>query len=135
MDLLPANTSDKIPPYMDVPASLIPGWPGYRTRPGRSGLDYLDSEFELAHMQGLFLRRLFTGKLRTTKPVYLAAMAALGLHLYHGSWSIFQSLGSMNPRFNPRHNPLRRGFAAGFAIVVAGINITFPLAVQFGIVG
>ena len=78
MDLLPANTSDKIPPYMDVPASLIPGWPGYRTRPGRSGLDYLDSEFELAHMQGLFLRRLFTGKLRTTKPVYLAAMAVLG---------------------------------------------------------
>jgi succinate dehydrogenase / fumarate reductase cytochrome b subunit len=67
--------------------------------------------------------------------LYIVANVALGLHLYHGAWSIFQSLGSMSPRFNPRHNPLRRGFAAGFAILVAGVNITFPLAVLFGIVG
>jgi hypothetical protein len=32
-------------------------------------------------------------------------------------------------------NPVRRGFAAGFTIVVIGANISFPLAVQFGIVG
>jgi succinate dehydrogenase / fumarate reductase cytochrome b subunit len=67
--------------------------------------------------------------------LYIVANLALGFHLYHGSWSIFQSLGSMNPRFNPRHNPLRRGFAAGFAIVVAGANISFPIAVMTGIVG
>ena len=66
--------------------------------------------------------------------LYIVANLALGLHLYHGSWSIFQSLGSMSPRFNPRHNPLRKGFAAGFAVVVAGINITFPIAVLAGIV-
>ena len=41
----------------------------------------------------------------------------------------------MSPRFNPRRNPLRRGFAAAFAVVVAGANISFPLAVQFGVVG
>ena len=38
-------------------------------------------------------------------------------------------------RFNPRHNPIRRGFAAGFAILVAGVNITFPIAVLTGVVG
>jgi succinate dehydrogenase / fumarate reductase cytochrome b subunit len=66
--------------------------------------------------------------------LYIIAMIALGFHLYHGAWSIFQSLGSMSPRFNPRHNPLRRGFAAGFAILVAGVNISFPIAVLAGIV-
>jgi succinate dehydrogenase / fumarate reductase cytochrome b subunit len=65
---------------------------------------------------------------------YILANLALGLHLYHGGWSIFQSLGSMSPRYNPRHNPIRRGFAAGFAIIVAGINITFPIAVLAGVV-
>jgi succinate dehydrogenase / fumarate reductase cytochrome b subunit len=65
---------------------------------------------------------------------YILANLALGFHLYHGSWSIFQSLGSMSSRFNPRHNPIRRGFAAGFAILVAGLNITFPIAVLAGVV-
>ena len=54
---------------------------------------------------------------------------------YHGAWSIFQTVGSMSPRFNPRHNPIRRGFAAGFAVLVAGINITFPIMVLAGVVG
>jgi succinate dehydrogenase / fumarate reductase cytochrome b subunit len=67
--------------------------------------------------------------------LYIVANIALGFHLYHGGWSIFQSLGSMSPRFNPRHNPLRRGFAASFAIIVAGINISFPIAVLTGVVG
>jgi succinate dehydrogenase / fumarate reductase cytochrome b subunit len=67
--------------------------------------------------------------------LYVVANLALGAHLYHGTWSIFQTVGTMSPRFNPRHNPLRRGFALAFAVIVAGGNITFPLAVQFGIVG
>ena len=67
--------------------------------------------------------------------IYIVGNLALGFHLYHGAWSIFQSLGSMSPRFNPRHNPLRRGFAAGFAILVAGVNISFPIMVLAGVVG
>ena len=67
--------------------------------------------------------------------IYVVANLALGVHLYHGTWSIFQTVGSMNPHFNPMRNPVRRGFAAGFTIVVIGANISFPLAVQFGIVG
>jgi succinate dehydrogenase / fumarate reductase cytochrome b subunit len=66
---------------------------------------------------------------------YVLANLALGLHLYHGTWSIFQSMGSMSPRFNPRHNPLRRGFALVFAGIVTLGNVSFPIAVQAGIVG
>lgn len=32
---------------------------------------------------------------------YVAVMVLLGLHLRHGFWSAFQSLGAMNPRFTP----------------------------------
>lgn len=66
--------------------------------------------------------------------VYIVANLALGVHLYHGAWSIFQSLGSMSPKFSPRHNPVRKGFAAGFAILVAGVNISFPIMVLAGVV-
>lgn len=67
--------------------------------------------------------------------LYIVANLALGFHLFHGSWSIFQSLGSLSTNFNPRHNPLRKGFAIGFAVLVAGVNITFPIAVLTGVVG
>lgn len=46
--------------------------------------------------------------------VYLVAQAALCFHLYHGVWSVFQTLGLNHPRYNH----LRRPFAAGFAWVV-----------------
>src|SRR6476469_7955358 len=32
--------------------------------------------------------------------LYLAANIALGIHIFHGAWSMFQSLGLNNPRFN-----------------------------------
>lgn len=62
--------------------------------------------------------------------IYIVANIALGIHLFHGGWSMFQSLGLNSPRYNNA----RRGFAAGFAIVVAGINCVFPIAVLVGIV-
>lgn len=62
---------------------------------------------------------------------YIVANLALGLHIYHGTWSLFQSIGINNPRFNK----WRRHLAAGFTIVVIGGNLTFPLAVLSGIVG
>lgn len=62
--------------------------------------------------------------------LYLLANLALGLHLYHGSWSLFQSLGLNNPRFNH----WRRYFAVAFAAVVTLGNVTFPTAVLLGIV-
>jgi succinate dehydrogenase / fumarate reductase, cytochrome b subunit len=62
--------------------------------------------------------------------IYIVANVALGIHLFHGAWSMFQSLGLNNPRYNGA----RRMFAAGFAVVVAGVNITFPIAVLTGLV-
>jgi succinate dehydrogenase / fumarate reductase, cytochrome b subunit len=61
---------------------------------------------------------------------YLVSNLALGVHLYHGGWSLFQSMGWNNRRFNH----WRRGFAIGFAALVTLGNLSFPLAVQFGIV-
>ncbi len=61
---------------------------------------------------------------------YVVANLLLGLHLSHGVWSIFQSLGWNNPRFNAWRTAIARGFAA---VVVVG-NVSFPLAVSFGIV-
>jgi succinate dehydrogenase / fumarate reductase cytochrome b subunit len=62
--------------------------------------------------------------------IYIVAQLALGLHLYHGLWSMAQTMGWRN-RVN---NQLWRGFATVFAIVVAGGNISIPLAVMLGIV-
>lgn len=59
---------------------------------------------------------------------YVAANVALGLHLYHGVWSLFQSLGWNHPRYNR----WRRHFAQVFALAVSLGNISFPLAVLFG---
>lgn len=62
---------------------------------------------------------------------YILANLALGVHLLHGTWSLFQSLGLNHPRFNA----WRRWFAYAFTIVVIGGNISFPLAVMTGVIG
>jgi succinate dehydrogenase / fumarate reductase, cytochrome b subunit len=62
--------------------------------------------------------------------VYAIGSIALGIHLYHGSWSLFQSLGLTNPRYNS----LRRRFAQVFAGVMLLGNLTFPVAVQLHLV-
>ena len=59
---------------------------------------------------------------------YIVAQLALGLHLYHGLWSLFQSLGWTNPHFSV----WRRRFAQAFAFIVVAGNISFPLAVLAG---
>ena len=60
--------------------------------------------------------------------IYIVANIALGIHLFHGSWSMFQSLGLNNPRYNS----WRRSFAIGFAAIVTLGNLSFPLAVVTG---
>jgi succinate dehydrogenase / fumarate reductase cytochrome b subunit len=57
--------------------------------------------------------------------VYLLAMIAVGLHLYHGIWSSGRSLGLSPPSPRPLHRRLALGLAVlvwlGFtAIVIAG---------------
>lgn len=61
---------------------------------------------------------------------YVVANLMLGLHLRHGLWSLFQSLGWNNPRFNA----WRRAFASAFALVVTLANVSFPVAVLLKVV-
>ena len=61
---------------------------------------------------------------------YVIANLALGIHIFHGAWSMFQSLGVNNPRFNK----WRRYFAITFAGVIVVGNVSLPLAVLAGII-
>ena len=63
--------------------------------------------------------------------LYIVGNLALGVHLFHGAWSLFQSMGWNNPRFNS----WRRNFAAGFAALIVIGNVSFPIAVLAGVVG
>ncbi len=62
--------------------------------------------------------------------LYIAAMIVLGLHMYHGAWSMFQTLGWNNARYNL----LIRGVTAVLTFVVVLVNISFPIAVLTGII-
>ena len=61
---------------------------------------------------------------------YIVAMILLCMHLYHGLWSMFQSLGFSHPRYTPR---LKKG-AAIVAILIAIGNCSIPIAVMAGLV-
>lgn len=59
---------------------------------------------------------------------YILAMALLCMHLYHGLWSMFQSLGITHPRYSPM---LRKGAALVATLIAVG-NISIPVAVLAG---
>ena len=61
---------------------------------------------------------------------YIVAQLALGLHLSHGLWSMFQSLGLENARIKG----FRKPFARTFAAIITLANISFPVSVLLGIV-
>ena len=56
---------------------------------------------------------------------YIVANLALGIHIFHGAWSMFQSLGLNNPRYNK----WRRYFAIGFAGAITTGNVAMPLLI------
>ncbi len=61
---------------------------------------------------------------------YILANLALGLHLYHGMWAMFSSLGVTHQQVDR----WRRSFAAVFAVVITAGNLSFPLSVLVGLV-
>ena len=60
---------------------------------------------------------------------YMFAMILLCMHLYHGAWSMFQSLGLSHPRYTPW---IKKG-AATIAILLAIGYCSIPLAVLTGV--
>jgi succinate dehydrogenase / fumarate reductase cytochrome b subunit len=62
---------------------------------------------------------------------YIIANVLLGIHIWHGAWSMFQSLGINNRRFNKWRN----AFAFGIAALITVGNVSFPVAVLTGVIG
>ena len=60
--------------------------------------------------------------------LYIVAMVLLGIHLYHGIWSMFQSMGINNPRFNK----WRRYLASALSLLISVGFIAPVVAVIFG---
>ncbi|MEW6574327.1 MAG: succinate dehydrogenase cytochrome b subunit [Bacillota bacterium] len=55
---------------------------------------------------------------------YFAASVLLGLHLYHGLWSVFQTVGLSHPLYDP----WRRAFATFFSLVIVAGNVSILVA-------
>jgi succinate dehydrogenase / fumarate reductase cytochrome b subunit len=62
--------------------------------------------------------------------LYVTANLLLGMHLYHGGYSLLQSLGMNHPRYNAR----ARLAARGFAFLVTTGNVVMPIAVLVGVI-
>jgi succinate dehydrogenase / fumarate reductase cytochrome b subunit len=61
---------------------------------------------------------------------YIVAMICLGLHLRHGIWSLFQSLGFSHPRYTP----MLKKFATAMTVFIVGGNISIPVSVMLGFI-
>lgn len=62
--------------------------------------------------------------------IYIVANIVLAIHIFHGVYSMFQTLGINNPRYNS----LRRYAASGLAAVILIGNVSFPVAVLTGVI-
>ena len=61
---------------------------------------------------------------------YIVAVSSLGLHIVHGVWSMFQSVGLNHPKYDPM---IHRGAVILSSLIVAGY-VSIPLAVLIGVV-
>lgn len=61
---------------------------------------------------------------------YIFSMVLLCLHLYHGAWSMFQTLGLAHPRYTPLLK--RLAIVLSFAVAIGFSSV--PIAVMLGLV-
>lgn len=69
---------------------------------------------------------------------YVISMALLGLHLYHGTWSMFQTLGIDTPRWNRGVRMFAKivsiSLFVGFSAVPAAVTLgVLPPAIETGV--
>jgi succinate dehydrogenase / fumarate reductase cytochrome b subunit len=84
-----------------------------------------------AFVEGNVFRNVVVGFRQVGASIaYVIAMVALGFHLRHGLYSLFQSLGAGNPAISKNVF----NWAAVVATLIALANISFPLAVLAGLV-
>ena len=80
---------------------------------------------------GLVYHNITTGfRVWYVSAFYIVAMLALFGHLYHGAWSMFQSVGLNHPKYNR----LVRTLATLITIVVVVGFISIPVAVLLGLI-
>jgi succinate dehydrogenase / fumarate reductase, cytochrome b subunit len=60
---------------------------------------------------------------------YILAMGCLAFHLWHGTWSMLQTLGLSHPKYLGA----RKAFAVVFTVLVTGGFVIVPLAVLAGV--
>lgn len=61
---------------------------------------------------------------------YIVAVSLLMLHLYHGLWSMFQSVGANHPRYTP----VLKALARAIAIVLLAGYASIPVSVMAGLI-
>lgn len=62
--------------------------------------------------------------------VYILCNIAIAVHLFHGIWSVFQSMGLNNPRYNVA----RRWVAMALSGIILVGNVSFPIMILAGVV-
>jgi succinate dehydrogenase / fumarate reductase cytochrome b subunit len=88
---------------------------------------WVNPDFE----RGLVYRNLDASLSRVPVAIlYIVANIALGIHLFHGTWSLFQSMGWNSPKFNA----WRKHAAAGIATLVVVGNVSFPIMTLAGVI-
>jgi succinate dehydrogenase / fumarate reductase cytochrome b subunit len=60
--------------------------------------------------------------------IYSVAMLALGFHLFHGIYSVFQTIGANHEKYNG----LRRDLAVALSVLITAGYLSIPLAVVTG---
>jgi succinate dehydrogenase / fumarate reductase cytochrome b subunit len=92
-------------------------------------MHFTTGQIHPSFVEGEVFRNLVVGlRIPAVALGYLIAMAALGLHLFHGAWASLRSLGAARPSPNPLHRPIARTLAL---VVWFGFSI-IPVAVLFG---
>jgi succinate dehydrogenase / fumarate reductase cytochrome b subunit len=61
---------------------------------------------------------------------YILSMVLLGLHLNHGLWSMFQTMGVSHPRYTP----FLKRFAQLFSAIIVIGNCSIPVSVLLGVI-
>lgn len=94
-------------------------------------LHFTTGDFHPDFIPGDVYHNVITGfQVLPVSLLYILATLALALHLFHGAWSMLQTLGLNHPRYNRLRNAVCVGLAA---LVVIG-NLSFPVAVLTGLI-
>lgn len=110
------------PADYDDNMKILVGWPGYRTSNNKSGLGYLESQAEWAHMQGLMIRWMITGKFKTRNPVYRLFMGLCALFSVSPLLLLFSEQGRI---------VLLRNWSFFLPAVVIGVLLLLNLVFSF----